>query len=994
VATTAAKIETDLGPGTSAAVPDASGDGRHVVEDVVSPSFAEAESTMQRRPAVSKAPCEELSNDHSGRTYASCYRGVSQARNGRWSAQLMRAGKPTRLGSFDDEAEAARAYDKMWLWCDKHGAGEWKRDIKELNFGKDAYKGDLAYLQHVSHDDLVAALRAEGRRRPSTSSYRGVTLLSNGQWVVTFTRAGKSTRLGSFDDEAEAARAYDKMWLWCDKHGAGEWKRDIKELNFGKDAYEGDLAYLQHVSHDDLVAALRAVGRRRPSTSSYRGVTLLSNGRWVATFTRAGKSTRLGTFDDEAEAARAYDKMWLWCDKHGAGEWKRDIKELNFDKDAYEGDLAYLQHVSQDNLVVALRAEGWRRPSISSYRGVTHLSNGRWQVTFARAGKTTYLGSFDDEAEAARAYDKMWLWCDKHGAGEWKRDIKELNFGKDAYKGDLAYLQNVSHDDLVAALRAVGRRRPSTSCYRGVAHLSNGRWQVTFARAGKFTHLGRFDDEAEAARAYDKMWLWRDKHDGADGRKRDIKELNFDKDAYEGDLAYLQHVSHDNLVVALQAEGRRRSSTSSYRGVTLLSNGRWVAKFARAGKTTHLGRFDDEAEAARAYDKMWLWCYLHDGADGRKRNINELNFDKDAYEGDLAYLQHVSHDDLVAALRAVGRRRPSTSSYRGVTLLSNGRWVATFTRAGKITYLGAFDEEAEAARAWDKMQLWWEVHGEGESKVEGFTNLNRAIYSGDLAYLQRVSQDDLVAALRAEGRRRPSTSSYRGVTLLSNGRWVATFTRAGKSTRLGRFDDEAEAARAYDKMWLWCYLHDGADGRKRNINELNFDKDAYEGDLAYLQHVSHDDLVAALRAVGRRRPSTSSYRGVTLLSNGRWVATFTRAGKITYLGAFDEEAEAARAWDKMQLWWEVHGEGESKVEGFTNLNRAIYSGDLAYLQRVSQDDLVAALRAEGRRARLATKANGGAARWAGQKGGSAGRGGQGRGRGEAEMKGVSETLAL
>ena len=493
MATTAAKIETDLGPGTSAAVPDASGDGRHVVEDVVSPSFAEAESTMQRRPAVSKAPCEELSNDHSGRTYASCYRGVSQARNGRWSAQLMRAGKPTRLGSFDDEAEAARAYDKMWLWCDKHGAGEWKRDIKELNFGKDAYKGDLAYLQ------------------------------------------------------------------------------------------------------------------------------------------------------------------------------------------------------------------------------------------------------------------------------------------------------NVSHDDLVAALRAVGRRRPSTSCYRGVAHLSNGRWQVTFARAGKFTHLGRFDDAAEAARAYDKMWLWRDKHDGADGRKRDIKELNYGKYAYKGDLAYLQNVSHDNLVVALQAEGRRRPSTSSYRGVTLLSNGRWVATFARAGKTTHLGRFDDEAEAARAYDKMWLWCYLHDGADGRKRNINELNFDKDAYEGDLAYLQHVSHDDLVAALRAVGRRRPSTSSYRGVTLLSNGRWVATFTRAGKITYLGAFDEEAEAARAWDKMQLWWEVHGEGESKVEGFTNLNRAIYSGDLAYLQRVSQDDLVAALRAEGRRaRLATKANGGAA-----RWAGQ--KGGSAGRGGQGRGRGEA---------------------------------------------------------------------------------------------------------------------------------------------------------------------------------------------------------
>ena len=59
----AAKIEAALGPGTSATVADASGDGRHVVVDVVSPSFAEAKSTMQRQRAVFKALWEELSDD-------------------------------------------------------------------------------------------------------------------------------------------------------------------------------------------------------------------------------------------------------------------------------------------------------------------------------------------------------------------------------------------------------------------------------------------------------------------------------------------------------------------------------------------------------------------------------------------------------------------------------------------------------------------------------------------------------------------------------------------------------------------------------------------------------------------------------------------------------------------------------------------------------------------------------------------------------------------
>lgn len=63
MATMAAKIEAALGPGTSATVTDASGDGRHVLVDVVSPAFESARGTMERQRSVFKALWEELSDD-------------------------------------------------------------------------------------------------------------------------------------------------------------------------------------------------------------------------------------------------------------------------------------------------------------------------------------------------------------------------------------------------------------------------------------------------------------------------------------------------------------------------------------------------------------------------------------------------------------------------------------------------------------------------------------------------------------------------------------------------------------------------------------------------------------------------------------------------------------------------------------------------------------------------------------------------------------------
>ena len=105
-----------------------------------------------------------------GRTYTSRFRGVHQTfPTRRWEAQFRKGGRPTSLGCFDTEEAAARAYDRMMLWCELHGAAGTKTGVT-TNFDPSEYAADVPSLRASSQDDLVLALRAEGRRQAAERS--------------------------------------------------------------------------------------------------------------------------------------------------------------------------------------------------------------------------------------------------------------------------------------------------------------------------------------------------------------------------------------------------------------------------------------------------------------------------------------------------------------------------------------------------------------------------------------------------------------------------------------------------------------------------------------------------------------------------------------------------------------------------------------------------------------------------------------------------------
>ncbi|KAA8517114.1 hypothetical protein F0562_017407 [Nyssa sinensis] len=137
----------------------------------------------------------------------------------------------------------------------------------------------------------------------------------------------------------------------------------------------------------------------------------------------------------------------------------------------------------------------------SIYRGVTrHRWTGRyeahlwdkstWNQNQNKKGKQVYLGAYDDEEAAARAYDlaalKYW------GPGTL------INFPVTDYTRDLEEMQNVSREDYLASLR-----RKSSGFSRGISKCRGlpSRWDLSFGRmAGpdyfNSIHYGTGDDAA------------------------------------------------------------------------------------------------------------------------------------------------------------------------------------------------------------------------------------------------------------------------------------------------------------------------------------------------------------------------------------------------------------------------------------------------------------------------------------------------------------------
>lgn len=199
-----------------------------------------------------------------------------------------------------------------------------------------------------------------------------------------------------------------------------------------------------------------------------------------------------------------------------------------------------------------------------------------------------------------------------------------------------------------------------------------------------------------------------------------------------------------------------------------------------------------------------------DGTDNRRENLRRATY----------------------AQNAANRRPVGESAYKGVKRIGD-QWAALVMSMGTRKYLGRFETEVEAARAYNVAAQ--EAHGEfaylndvpagdgnrAATKVVGFSWHSKhqrfiASYQGRFLGYFDTSEDARNAYLAAKSgtpierpRRiivRANKSGYRGVSWCkSAAKWLVTVTENGKSRRVGTFLTKESAALAYNEAAKRAY---------------------------------------------------------------------------------------------------------------------------------------------------------------------------------------------
>ena len=194
---------------------------------------------------------------------------------------------------------------------------------------------------------------------------------------------------------------------------------------------------------------------------------------WCATLQNGHKRHCLGYFADEIDGAKVYNDYAMYLNQ---------TEGTNFSLNDIPGYKTVPRNIPE-----IMRLEKVEKKS-SSYRGVSYDSRRKhFVVGIQLTGKTYNLGSGQDPLELAKIYNQQALFFNETLKTEYP-----LN--------DIPGYTTIAKD--IASELAEKAKTKKTSSYYGVSKTAHGKWACSYMMNRKKFHIGTFEKELEAVKAY------------------------------------------------------------------------------------------------------------------------------------------------------------------------------------------------------------------------------------------------------------------------------------------------------------------------------------------------------------------------------------------------------------------------------------------------------------------------------------------------------------
>ncbi|KAK1739960.1 AP2/ERF family transcription factor [Skeletonema marinoi] len=399
----------------------------------------------------------------------------------------------------------------------------------------------------------------------------------------------------------------------------------------------------------------KSAGRIKEGASKYTGVNFNKQmNKWRVQIDIKGKNRTIGYYENEEEAAVDYARAFV----------------------KYKNQAALGKAREQDSFIIDLtdvppqspipKSAGRIKEGASKYTGVNfNKQMNKWRVQIDIKGKNRTIGYYENEEEAAVDYARAFVKYKNQAALGKARE-------QDSFIIDLTDVPPQS-----PIPKSAGRIKEGASKYTGVNFYKQmNKWRVQIDIKGKNRTIGYYENEEEAAVDYARA-VFKYKNQAALGKARE-------QDSFIIDLSDVPPQSP-----IPKSSGCVKEGASKYTGVSFdKAMNKWKALINIDGKSRHIGRYENEEEAAVDYARA-VFKYKGQGALDKAREAKEEN----SFAFDLR--------DIPPQLpipKSAGHIKEGASKYKGVSFnKSTNKWHAKIMIEGKARFIGSYENEEEAA---------------------------------------------------------------------------------------------------------------------------------------------------------------------------------------------------------------------------------------------------------------------------------------------------------